>query len=576
MSARPRTSDPARARPRSTRWRASRARRPGRRRRGRRGGHRARRGLPRAVDRAGRAARLRQRHQLALPKLVHGGLRYLEMFDFALVREALEERGLLLTRLAPHLVRPVPVPLPAAPHLGAAVRRRRPAAVRRDGDGRQVRAWACPRHQHLFRSQLARMAPGPAHRRAHRRDPLLRLPGRRRPAGDEHRPHGRGVRRPRRLAHQGDRRSCARATGSSACASRTSRTTASSRSAPRSSSTPPGSGPTRSRRWSAAAARSTSRPARASTSSCRATGSAARPASSPRPRSRVLFVIPWGRHWIIGTTDTPWDLDLAHPAASRADIDYVLGHVNTLLRDAARPRRRRGGVRRAAAAAPGRHRADLEDLPRAHRRRAGAGAGDDRRRQADDLPGDGAGRRRRGGRSRWRRRPVGAEHHRPGAAARRRAASRPAPTSGSRWPASSGLHVARIDHLLGRYGGLIDEVLGLVGRAARAGRAADRRRGLPRGRGRLRRHPRGRAPPRRRARPAYAHLDRDLRPRHRRRPPGRRADGRPSSAGTQARVDEEVDHYLRRVEAERQSQEKLTDQEADEARVQAPEGPWAV
>jgi hypothetical protein len=32
----------------------------------------------------------------------------------------------------------------------------------------------------------------------------------------------------------------------------------------------------------------------------------------------------------------------------------------------------------------------------------------------------------------------------------------------------------------------------------------------------------------------------------------------------------------RRVEAERQSQEMLTDQEADEARVKAPEGPWAV
>ena len=41
-------------------------------------------------------------------KLIHGGLRYLEMLDFALVREALQERGLLLERLAPHLVRPVP------------------------------------------------------------------------------------------------------------------------------------------------------------------------------------------------------------------------------------------------------------------------------------------------------------------------------------------------------------------------------------------------------------------------------------------------------------------------------------
>jgi len=40
-------------------------------------------------------------------KLIHGGLRYLEMLDFALVKEALRERGLLLTRLAPHLVRPV-------------------------------------------------------------------------------------------------------------------------------------------------------------------------------------------------------------------------------------------------------------------------------------------------------------------------------------------------------------------------------------------------------------------------------------------------------------------------------------
>ena len=38
-------------------------------------------------------------------KLIHGGLRYLEQFDFGLVREALRERGLLLTRLAPHLVR---------------------------------------------------------------------------------------------------------------------------------------------------------------------------------------------------------------------------------------------------------------------------------------------------------------------------------------------------------------------------------------------------------------------------------------------------------------------------------------
>ena len=46
----------------------------------------------------------------------------------------------------------------------------------------------------------------------------------------------------------------------------------------------------------------------------------------------VLFVLPWGTHWIIGTTDTPWEFSLDHPAASRGDIDYLLGHVNAILR----------------------------------------------------------------------------------------------------------------------------------------------------------------------------------------------------------------------------------------------------
>src|SRR5947208_10995697 len=44
-------------------------------------------------------------------KLVHGGIRYLPNFDFALVREALVERGLLLQN-APFLVKPVGFVLP--------------------------------------------------------------------------------------------------------------------------------------------------------------------------------------------------------------------------------------------------------------------------------------------------------------------------------------------------------------------------------------------------------------------------------------------------------------------------------
>jgi glycerol-3-phosphate dehydrogenase len=50
-----------------------------------------------------------------------------------------------------------------------------------------------------------------------------------------------------------------------------------------------------------------------------------------RTEKSVLFVIPWGRHWVIGTTDTDWTLDKSHPAASSSDIDYLLRHLNSVL-----------------------------------------------------------------------------------------------------------------------------------------------------------------------------------------------------------------------------------------------------
>jgi glycerol-3-phosphate dehydrogenase len=50
-----------------------------------------------------------------------------------------------------------------------------------------------------------------------------------------------------------------------------------------------------------------------------------------RTEKSVLFVIPWGRHWIVGTTDTDYTLSKSHPAASSSDIDYVLDHVNNVL-----------------------------------------------------------------------------------------------------------------------------------------------------------------------------------------------------------------------------------------------------
>lgn len=77
-----------------------------------------------ARDLAGRGWRvlLAEREDLAShtssasTKLVHGGLRYLETYEFGLVRKALQEREVLL-RSAPHLIQPLRFVLPHAPHL---------------------------------------------------------------------------------------------------------------------------------------------------------------------------------------------------------------------------------------------------------------------------------------------------------------------------------------------------------------------------------------------------------------------------------------------------------------------------
>jgi glycerol-3-phosphate dehydrogenase len=139
---------------------------------------------------------------------------------------------------------------------------------------------------------------------------------------------------------------------------------------------------------------------------------------------------------------------------------------------------------------------------------------------------------------------------------------------------ASGLDLAQIDHLLGRYGGMIDEVLDLMlGDPALA-------------------EPLIHAEDYLAAEVIYAvthegarHLDDVLTRRTR---ISIETFDRGTLSAVQvaelmagvldwdpARTAEEVDHYLRRVEAERLSQLMLTDQEADEARVQAPEGPWA-
>src|SRR6266852_8577079 len=77
-----------------------------------------------ARDAAGRGLRvvLVERDDLASgtssasSKLIHGGLRYLEHYEFRLVREALAEREVLM-RIAPHLVRPLRFVMPYQPAL---------------------------------------------------------------------------------------------------------------------------------------------------------------------------------------------------------------------------------------------------------------------------------------------------------------------------------------------------------------------------------------------------------------------------------------------------------------------------
>ena len=47
----------------------------------------------------------------------------------------------------------------------------------------------------------------------------------------------------------------------------------------------------------------------------------------------VLFIIPWDEYWVIGTTDTPWTQDPRDVGATSDDIEYVLEHANAVLAD---------------------------------------------------------------------------------------------------------------------------------------------------------------------------------------------------------------------------------------------------
>ncbi len=499
-------------------------------------------------------------------KLVHGGLRYLEMLDFGLVREALQERGLLLTRLAPHLVKPVPFLYPLThrgwerPYVGAGLALYDAMAMAGKYD------MGVPRHRHLSRRQVRRIAPdfraeelagAIRYYDAQVDDARLVVTVARTAAAH-------GALCMNRTKVVGFLREGERVTGVRAVDLETGREL-----------------DVRARVVVNAAGVWTDEIQEmvGGRGALHVQASKGIHLVVPRDRIRsqtglimrtavsVLFVIPWGRHWIVGTTDTPWALDKAHPAASRRDIEYLLAEVNKLLRE------------------PLSH-ADVEGVYAGLRPLLSGESETTSRISREHMvvtPVPGLVIVAGGKLTTYRvmgRDAVDAAAHSLGGTVPASITDR-VPLAGAegyetRWnqrtalAQRSGLHRARIEHLLDRYGDLVDEVLDLV-----AGRP-ELARPLPGAEDYLA------------AEVVYAvshegsrHLD-DVLTRRTRisietfdrgvAAAGPAAELMAAELGwSEARCDDEVDHYRRRVEAERQSQLALTDQEADEARVSAPE-----
>jgi glycerol-3-phosphate dehydrogenase len=259
-------------------------------------------------------------------KLVHGGLRYLEQLEFGLVKEALRERSLILNHLAPHLARPVPFLYPLQHlgwerlYVGAGV------ALYDILGGRH----GVPTHKHLGRRAARRLFP------ALRKDALV---------GAVRYYDGQldDARHTMMLARTAQKYGAV-------CVS-SARVTAFRREGDRVTgvvvSDLEGGAEIQVR------AKQTINATGVWTDEIQGMvggrGQLSVRASKgihlvvPRDRinatvglisrtpTSVLFVIPWEDHWIIGTTDSDWNLDLAHPAASRADIDYLLDQANKLL-----------------------------------------------------------------------------------------------------------------------------------------------------------------------------------------------------------------------------------------------------
>ncbi|MFJ5676140.1 glycerol-3-phosphate dehydrogenase/oxidase [Streptomyces sp. NPDC093097] len=263
-------------------------------------------------------------------KLIHGGLRYLEMLDFALVREALKERGLLIQRLAPHLVKPVPFLYPLQHkgwerwYAGSGVALYDAMSVS-SGHGRGL-----PVHRHLSHRRALQVAP------CLKKDVLVgalqyydaQMDDARYVATLVRTAAAYGARVANRARVVGFLREGERVVGA-----RVQDVESGAEHEIRARQIVNATGVWTDDTQALIGERGQFH-VRASKGIHLVVPKDRIHSTTGlilRTEKSVLFVIPWGRHWIIGTTDTDWDLDKAHPAASSADIDYLLEHVNTVL-----------------------------------------------------------------------------------------------------------------------------------------------------------------------------------------------------------------------------------------------------
>ncbi|MXG90123.1 glycerol-3-phosphate dehydrogenase/oxidase [Nocardioides flavescens] len=262
-------------------------------------------------------------------KLVHGGLRYLEMLDFALVAEALKERGLLLQELAPHLVHPVAFLYPLK-HRGWERLYAGAGVALYDSMSRISGRAGVPLHRHLTRRGARKLVP------SLRKDALVGALQYYDAQVDDARhtmfiartaaaygAHVASRARVVELVREGERVTGAKVRDLESDEVFTIRArqvvNATGVWTDETQSLTGERGPFHVRASKGVHLVVPKDRIRSETGLIL------------RTEKSVLFVIPWGRHWIIGTTDTDWSLDKAHPAASEADIDYLLDHVNAVL-----------------------------------------------------------------------------------------------------------------------------------------------------------------------------------------------------------------------------------------------------